>query len=441
MAISISRSQLPEEILTQIYKDLTLTAKGLGRKGYKPKVSQLIVFNDTIDDNIVIPIQYARKKFNIQGLAKPQEVNFDVKPAKYREGQKEVFAEALKILCSHGSVFLQLHCGWGKTWMALNIIGAIRMRTMILIHRKFLGKQFLKESELVIPGEVHIIDKKFDLKANMDKKVFICTERRALKLPDWFIKNIDFIVIDEAKYWCTPDRVKALLCFKPKFTMGLCAERERKDGFNSMLDMFFGPVIFRKSNKPFIVWKYHTKFEPTLEQQRFGKGPNWTLAMQSLAYMEERNIVIRDICRLRAKDKIMILVTYVEHLQILEKMLIEVGESVGTFYGSKDNYKNCRILLATYSKAEMGFDDANLCEYFDGQRLNLLILGSFYKKEIEQSAGRVMRSDAPEIIDIVDDYSSLKKHSQVRDKWFRSRNGRVMPPEFIFPLKRGPSQK
>jgi hypothetical protein len=83
----------------------------------------------------------------------------------------------------------------------------------------------------------------------------------------------------------------------------------------------------------------------------------------------------------------------------------------------------------------MGFDDKNLCENFDGERLDLLILGAFYKEEIEQSAGRVMRSDAPEVIDIVDNHPSLNKHSKTRDKWFKSRNGQVMPPEYFFDMK------
>ena len=80
----------------------------------------------------------------------------------------------------------------------------------------------------------------------------------------------------------------------------------------------------------------------------------------------------------------------------------------------------------------MGFDDANLCENFDGKRLNLMILGAFYKKEIEQSVGRIFRSEAPEVFDIVDDLSTLKTHSVVRDKFYRSRNGKVMPTEYIF---------
>jgi len=206
-------------------------------------------------------------------------------------------------------------------------------------------------------------------------------------LPEEFCKTIDFIAVDEAKYWCTPSRVKTLLRFRPTYIMGMCAERKRKDGFDAILNMFFGANIFRKSNKPFIVWKYITEFEPTIERLRFGHGINWTVAMRSLAENHERNIMIRDICRLRQKDKIMILVQYVAHVEELERLLKEVDVDVDTFYGKKNNYKNCRVLVASYSKAEMGFDDKNLCEGFDGERLNLLILGSFYKKEIEQSGG------------------------------------------------------
>jgi len=439
MTVRIARSQFPSNVLTNIYNELTITAKGI-KKNPKPKVTQLLAFDDKLcnledgSDDIAVPIQYARKKFKLQGLNPPKTVEYDTIPVNYREGQKEVFDQAIYIMNTHGSVFLQLHCGWGKTFLAINLVGAMKVRTLVLVHRKFLGKQFVKESENVIPGQIQIIEDSI-VGGNTPGKCFVCTDRRALKLPEDFIRSIDMIVVDEAKYWCTPERLKALLRFRPKYTVGLCAERERKDGFDVLLDMFFGPVIFRKSVKPFIVWKYMTQFEPKVEAQKYARGPNWNVAMQSLAEMEARNIMIRDLCRLRAKDRILVLVTYVDHLQKLEKMLKDVGVDVGTFYGSKDNYKNCRVLLGTFSKVSIGFDEANLCEYFNGEKLNLLILGTFYNKEIEQSAGRIMRSDAPEIIDIVDKFPSLKKHSDTRDKFYRSRNGKIAPLEYVYPLK------
>jgi superfamily II DNA or RNA helicase len=291
----------------------------------------------------------------------------------------------------------------------------------------------LTEAENVIPGQLKFIDD-CDVDENTKGSAFICTDIRARKLPSSFRKTIDFIIVDEAKYWCTPERVKSLLCFNPIYSAGLCAERERKDGFDQVLSLFFGTNIFRKSVKPFKIWKLKTQFEPTIEQQNSRRGINWIIASQSLAFMDERNIMIRDLCRLRSGDKIMILVQFVDHVMILKKMLEDVKESVSTFCGSKDSYKACRILIATYSKAEMGFDDQNICENFDGRRLNLLILGADYKKDIEQSVGRIMRTEAPEVFDIVDKFATLQKHSDIRDKWYRTRCGRIMPAEYIFPV-------
>lgn len=432
MAVSLKVSSLKSEVLQQIYSDLTLTAKGLKTKGYKPRVSQLVVFDDTPEE-VTIPLIYARNKFQLKGMRSHRAAEFKTPNPEFRAGQAEVFRDAIAHLKRSGSVFLQLHCGYGKTWLALHIAAQMGMRVMFLVHRRFLAMQFLTEAENVMPGQLRFVDD-CDVDENTPGSAFICTDIRARKLSESFRKTIDFIVVDEAKYWCTPERIKSMLCFRPICTMGLCAERERRDGFDQALSLFFGSNIFRKSIKPFKVWKLKTQFEPTIEQQQSRRGVNWIVASQSLAFMDERNVMIRDLCRLRSDDKIMILVQFVDHVMMLKRMFEEVKESVSTFCGSQDSYKACRILIATYSKAEMGFDDQNICENFDGKRLNLLVLGSDYKKDIEQSVGRIMRTEAPEVFDIVDKFSTLQRHSDIRDKWYRTRCGRVMPAEYIFPV-------
>jgi hypothetical protein len=432
MSIELARQTLPNE--TQIMNDLKLVAKGTKSGSYAPATPELFCYEVT-NDTIRMPIVYAQNKFGIK-LKDRESISYEMGVRNFREGQKEVFEEAVKILHEKNSVFLQLNCSYGKTWLSINILAEMKQRTLILIHRTFLARQFLKEGEGLIPGKMQYIEDS-EVDENTPGSVFICTEIRANKLPESFRRTINFVIVDEAKYFCTPTRVKALLQFKPKYTMGLCAERERKDGFNTALDMFFGPVIFRKSIKPFTVWKYFTDFTPKCVRPAYGKAKiDWNIAMQSLATNEERNEFIVALCQLRRSDKIMVLVQFKHHVEKLRDMLLARGESVNTFYGSKDKFKNCRILIATYSKAEIGFDDSNLCENFDGERLNLMILGAFYKKEIEQSVGRVFRGENPEVFDLVDNLPTLKKHSQVRDKWYRSHNGRIMPPEFIFDFKK-----
>ena len=448
MSIELPAKILSDDLLRRLKEDLHLKGKKK-KQGGKARVAEMYAYIST-DRSHIIPLHYARGLIELSGMKESQPVNFKISELSFRDDQyckqKPVFVEAMKILKEEKSVFLQLHCGWGKTWMALAIAAHLGLRTMVLVHRRFLASQFLTEAEVVVPGQMRFIEddevNEFipakGLRNDSQRyNLFVCTDKRALSLPKAFTSTIDLIIVDEAKYWCTPERIKALLAFQPTHTMGLCAERERKDGYHTILSLFFGHNIFRKSCKPFVVHKYFTSFVPKIQKPTgYSKARiDWNVAMQSLAENEKRNEMICNICRLRQNNKIMILVYLREHVETLERMLKEYGENVATFYAKKDSYSNCRILVATYSKAEMGFDNKNLCENFDGERLDLLILGAFYKEEIEQSAGRVMRSDAPEVIDIVDNHPSLFKHSKTRNKWFESRNGRVMPAEYFFDMR------
>lgn len=445
MAVEVDTKVLPDALVTVFHKDLTIKGKSAKGGAYKARISEICTYqmNEKADGRYMVPLHYLRNKVALDGLRIPKQLKWNIIPASFRNDkycqQQPVFDEALTALRKTGSCFLQLHCGWGKTWMAIMVAANLGIRTVVLVHRTFLAHQFMSEAENIIPGQMRFLDDnaKAITSEYLEAPIVIIMRQRAFKLPDSFTSTFDFMIVDEAKYWCTPEGVKSMLCFKPTHTMGLCAERERKDGYDLMLGQFFGHNIFRKSCKPFRVWKYYTSFQPEIKRPAYGKAKmDWTVAMRSLSRMEERNLMIRDICRLRQNNKIMILVQFQEHVEELLRLLKEVGENVDTFYASADSYINCRILIATFSKAEMGFDDKNLCENFDGHRLDLLILGAFYKGEIEQSAGRVMRSDAPEVIDIVDDHNSLRKHSGVRDKFFKSRAGQIMPPEFFYPMKR-----
>ena len=445
MSIKLNSISLPGPLINKIHTDLKIKAKGAKKGAYKARISEMCTYsaNKDGDGTYLIPLHYARTYLKLVGLRVPQQIKFAIndnlqfKDDKYCQ-QKPVFDEALIKLKETGSCFLQLHCGWGKTWMAIAVAAHLGLKTVVLVHRRFLANQFVTEAQNIIPNQIYFLDENTDMSGADKYPIVVIMRQRVSKLPESFTNKIDFMIVDEAKYWCTPEGIASMLRFRPTHTMGLCAERERKDGYHLVLEHFFGHNIFRKSCKPFIVRKYYTSFIPECKRPAYGKAKiDWNIAMQSIAKNEDRNKMIRDICRVRQNNKIMILVQYKEHVETLFKLLQDVGEDVATFYSDADGYSNCRVLIATYSKAEMGFDDKNLCENFDGHRLDLLILGAFYKDEIEQSAGRVMRSDAPEIIDIVDNHSSLMKHSLSRDKFFKSRCGKICDPEFFFPTNIG----
>lgn len=434
MAVRIKASDIPEDFKLRIHKDLKVAGKKKGQ--HKARISEIDGLR--IDPNshlYSIPLQYAKTIFKI--TLKPVQVEFKIEPYRFRDEeyckQQPVFTEAMTSLQQTGSVFLQLHCGWGKTFMAIVLAAELGLRTIVLVHRRFLARQFMEEGSNIIRNQMYFIDDK-DMSFDQTKQFYICTEDKAMKLPEEFRKTFGLMIVDEAKYWCTPKRVAAMLQFYPTHTMGLCAERERKDGYHVFLNHFFGQNIFRMSCKPFKVWKYYTAFQPEIRKpEGYSKAKiDWSHAMRSIAENQRRNEFLRDLLRVFANKKIMVFLALTDHVDTLHDMLAEVGESVGKFYKSMDTFTNCRILITTYSKAEMGFDDKNLCEDFDGKRFEMVLLGAFYKEEIEQTAGRVFRAMAPEVLDVVDDYPSLQKHSKTRDKWFKSRRGQIMPPEYIW---------
>jgi hypothetical protein len=434
MAVRIHIDQIPQEFKLRLHKDLRVVGKKKGQ--HKARISEIDGFKIDPSTNLYsIPLQYAKTIFNIK--LNPIPVEFKINPYRFRDEkyckQEPVYKEAITSLRNTGSVFLQLHCGWGKTFMAIVLSAELGLKVIVLVHRRFLAHQFMKEGEGIIPNQMYFIDDK-DMDFDQSLPFYICTEDKAMKLPEAFRKTFGLMIVDEAKYWCTPKRVGAMLQFTPTHTMGLCAERERKDGYHLFLDYFFGHNIFRMSCKPFKVWKYYTSFAPEIRKpEGFSKAKiDWAFAMRSLAENETRNIFLRDLLRVFAKNKIMVFLALTDHVDIMYNMLLACGESVSKFYKSMETFTNCRILITTYSKAEMGFDDKNLCEDFDGERFDMVCLGAFYKEEIEQTVGRVFRADAPTTLDITDDYPSLHKHSKIRDKWFKSRRGEIMPPEYIW---------
>lgn len=382
------------------------------------------------NDSILVPLVYAHRKLKLEDNRPIKYVQYNYNTRSFRDGQQEVFLQAVDILKTTKSAYLQLHCGWGKTWCGLNIIAEMNLRTLVIYHRTFLGDQWMSEAEGIIPKQAKFIT---DNNVSDETKgtLFFCTVDRAEKLPYSFRKTIDFLVTDEAKYFCTPTRVNSMMLYQPKYSLGLCAERERQDGLHTLLDMFWGDIIFRKSAKPFIVWKYKTEIKPDIVRPKWGQARvDWNIVMDSLCNNEERNIKIRDICRLFGGGKIMVLCKRVDHVEKLAEMLKACDENVDVLYGNKKGFKNCRILIATYAKAEIGFDDKNLCEDFDGERLSLLIIAAD-KQEIEQSVGRVMRSENPKVIHIVDDMGTLEKHWGKCAQWYKSRNGQIQPVEYI----------
>ena len=69
-----------------------------------------------------------------------------------RPFQKPIVAKFVNCAKSSGAGLLEIHCGGGKTVMALNIISILGKKTLIIVHKEFLLRQWEERIAQFLPG-------------------------------------------------------------------------------------------------------------------------------------------------------------------------------------------------------------------------------------------------------------------------------------------------
>ena len=122
-----------------------------------------------------------------------------------------------------------------------------------------------------------------------------------------------------------------------------------------------------------------------------------------------------------SKLMILILSKRIEQIDYISKELRKYGEDITCFKGNKQDYnKDARIMIATISKAGVGFDHP---------KMDTLILATDVEGYFIQYLGRVFRREDvhPIIFDIVDNFNSFTRHYYTRKKIYEDHGGKIIP--------------
>jgi superfamily II DNA or RNA helicase len=344
-----------------------------------------------------------------------------------RPYQKEVELQVDDIIHSFHSIILSLHCGWGKSYFSILYALKLGFQTVITVYRVSHLQQW-KDSIRTVSKKlkVQILESQTEIKPGMDFYL-ILGENLANRPPDAFSEAGTFIV-DECHMFCTPSMSKSFLRVQPKYCMALSATPFRTDRLDRMLQVHFGYSMIRKKlYRYFNVYKYKTKLK--METRETERGSlDWSFVINSQALHPARNQMIVDLCKFFRNRTIMILTKRVElHGKILLDLLQKEGESVDLFAGSSQTYnRDARILIATYSKAGVGFDNP---------ALDMLIVAGDVEEMFEQYLGRVFRrmDTVPIIIDMVDNFHVFEKHFQTRMLTYIQSGGEIKSFHDHFP--------
>ena len=421
MSIKINIDTLSLENRQKINDDLKIEMKGSG-------INKYIFPYNILSDDIFIPFYFANQKLK---LKRPIRDNYSSMNVRFegvlREEQLEVKKEAIDILSKQGSIILSMYTGFGKTIESINIACSIKLKTIIIVNKIVLLKQW-EESILKFCPTSKVLKLTPQTKFNPDYDFYIINATNVSKFGYKTFKDIGLVLVDEAHLILAEGLSKSLLCLLPRYLIGLSATPYRQDGLDGLFEFFFGEYkIVRNLFRKHIVYKVETDLEILMELSENTGKVNWGAVLKKQSENEERNELIIKIIQKFNERNILVLCKRVEQSTYIFKRLKELGESVTSLIGSQQDFdKEARVLVATNSKAGTGFDH---------QKLDALLLACDLDSYYIQALGRIFRTKdtIPVVFDLVDDNPILIRHYKNRKEVYTECGGKIINFNDKFP--------
>jgi superfamily II DNA or RNA helicase len=436
----INKSSLSQHELDELKKELTVSP--VNHMLQPNQVPSFPLFLES-SKKVYVPKYFGLMRYGAAALDDrlPEGSNIDVTfTGKMRPEQMrpvDAFLTAANDPTKRGGI-LSLPCGSGKTVIALHILARLKKKTMIIVHKDFLLQQWRERIQQFMPGaRVGLIKAKhLDV---VDKDVVIASvQSLSMKAyPESTFSDIGLVVIDEVHRTGTEVFSKALQKVNFKYSLGLSATVNRKDGLTKVFVWFIGDVVYkvaRRTDRMDVVMREFFAKDPAYcsEYFSFGNKLNTSRMLNSVCDYEQRTRMIVDIIqdvyhRSDCSRRFLILSDRKSQLTRIHDMLKAPCEGnhqmtiTSGFYigGMKpaalEESLTKHVILATFSFASEGFD---------AQHLDTLVLAS-PKTDIEQSVGRILRVQGPSrrnvplVIDIVDAFSVFERQADKRRRFYK----------------------
>ena len=412
MSIKINIDKLDWDQRQKINSDLKITIPGV--------VSKYIFPHNIVNDDIFIPFSYAIKELN---LKRPLRNKYPAMNLKFegtlRDEQSIVKKEAIDILSETGSVIISMYTGGGKTITSISIACDIKLKTLIIVNKIVLIKQW-EDSILQFCPKARI--QKLITKSKFDDSCdfYIMNATNIPKMGVKFFEKIGLIIGDEVHLLVAESLVKSFLNISPRYLIALSATAYRYDDLGGLLPLFFGRrSIIREMNREHIVYKVETGI--IIENEIIAETGkiNWGAVLKKQSSNTDRNDLIVKIIKYFSERVFIVMCKRVEQAKYIYNKLKEAGESVDNLIGSKQTFdRECRCLVSIQTKTGTGFD---------WPKVNTLLLATDTSSYFIQSLGRIFRTKdtIPMVFDIVDANFVLVNHYKQRRDVYEKVGGKI----------------
>ena len=357
-----------------------------------------------------------------------------------RPAQKPIVDKFMKHISNKGCGLLALHTGFGKTCIGLYILSLLKKKTLIVVHKEFLLRQWIERIEQFLPdarvGKIQA--KTIDV---VDKDIVICM-LQSISMKDYpkgLFEEFGFSIFDEVHHISAEVFSRALFKIVTKYSLGLSATMQRKDGLTKVIKWFLGDIVCKKERKgeDNVLVKAITY---SIDDEQFNKvekdfrgNIKYTTMIKKICEFNRRTEfilrILKDTLNENSAQQIMILghqkklLAYI-HDAIKQRTIATVGYYIG---GMKEKdlkiSEGKKVIIATYAMAEEGLDIKSL---------TTLIMAT-PKVDVTQSIGRILRKKHAQalVIDIVDTHSLFQRHFKKRKTFYRKQKFKVIATDFI----------
>lgn len=427
MSIRVPVANLDTKMRQHIYRKLRVREKS-DPKSFFRDVKEIQPFV-VADGHVMLPFQWALQKSTEFHPYRPKREGLPSLSCRFvgklREEQLAIQAEAISHLNKNGSIVIAVYPGGGKTITSLSMCSKVRLKTLVLVNRVVLMKQWEKSIEAFYDNaKVQILETKDAMLPDTDFYIMNALNVPKRRMEDF--KDIGLVIVDECHIMITQVFVRALCYVSPRYLIGLSATPFRFDGLDELLDIYFGTErVSRDLYHRHTVYMVNTGIE--IEGEFDDKDKLiWNSVLHAQMTHDNRNLFIKRLCTFFENRKIMILCKRISQINTLYNL---ISESVlcTTLKASETTYdENARVMIASVSKVGVGFSHDSL---------DMLILACDLEAYFLQYLGRVFRRPdvVPIIIDLVDKNPVLQRHYRTRKKTYVECGGSIYDFHSIFP--------
>ncbi|WP_418179298.1 TOTE conflict system archaeo-eukaryotic primase domain-containing protein [Aliarcobacter lanthieri] len=253
--------------------------------------------------------------------------------------------------------------GFGKTLIGAKIFEERSCKTLIIVNKNMLLEQWISRFVEYFGYTKKDIGYLGKGQNKLNGSLDIATMQSLNNTPE-IIKNYSFVIVDECHHIPALTFEQVVKSFSGKFILGLSATPNRKDELDPILYQQLGEISYEYKKK-----KSHTNKLLVVRTDFISSSDNYSTIINELCLDEARNKQIIRAIKDNLNRKILLLTDRIEHINILENMLVDENIDFVSIHGSQNKkeqvenmqkVKKSSLILATTSYFGEGIDFPHL---------------------------------------------------------------------------------